>query len=84
MGLIEKMARPLGLDLVIADHIMCITSADMKDPEAGQTTAMGSYRGPSGPFGQIWIITPVIDETTTMADKTREWRWTPWAPRRRV
>jgi hypothetical protein len=70
-SLIEKAG---GVDLVIADNIMCLTIGDMKDPEPWQKTLPWALSLTTRAIGQIWIHHTGHDETRSYGDKTREWQ----------
>lgn len=70
-ALIKKLG---GIDLVIADNIMCLTVGDMKDPEPWQQTIPWALSLTKRAIGQIWIHHTGHDETRSYGDKTREWQ----------
>jgi hypothetical protein len=69
-ALIERVG---GVDLVIADNIMCLTVGDMKDPEPWQQTMPWVLSLTKRTTGQLWIHHTGHDESRSYGDKTREW-----------
>jgi hypothetical protein len=69
-ALIEKLG---GIDLVIADNIMCLTVGDMKDPEPWRQTMPWVLSLTKRVVGQVWIHHTGHDESRSYGDKTREW-----------
>jgi AAA domain len=63
-----------GVDLVIADNIMCLTVGDMKDPEPWQQTIPWALSLTKRSIGQLWIHHTGHDETRSYGDKTGEWQ----------
>jgi AAA domain len=70
-ALIDKVG---GVDLVIADNIMCLTVGDMKDPEPWQQTLPWVLSLTKRAIGQVWIHHTGHDETRSYGDKTKEWQ----------
>jgi hypothetical protein len=68
---IEKVG---GVDLVIPDNIMALTTGDQKDSEPWQQTIPWALSLTKRQIGQIWIHHTGHDETRSYGDKTREWQ----------
>lgn len=63
-----------GVDLVIFDSIMCLTTGDMKDEESWQQTLPWARSLTRRGIGQIWVHHTGHDETRGYGTKTREWQ----------
>lgn len=63
-----------GVDLVVFDNIMSLTSGDMKDPAAWQQTLPLVLDLTKAEIGQIWIHHTGKNSTESYGDKSREWQ----------
>jgi hypothetical protein len=72
---IERIMRDLGgVDFIIFDSVMCLTSGDKKEEESW-SQVMPWVRGlTKRNIGQSWIHHTGHDETRSYGTKTREWQ----------
>lgn len=63
-----------GVDLVVFDNVMCLTSGDMKDPEAWQRTMPLVLHLTKAEIGQIWAHHTGKNAGDSYGDKSREWQ----------
>jgi hypothetical protein len=68
---IEKVG---GVDLVIPDNIMSLTTGDQKDSEPWQQTIPWALSLTKRQIGQVWVHHTGHDESRSYGDKTREWQ----------
>ena len=70
-ALIKKIG---GVDLIIFDNIMSLTTGNPKDPEPWQQTLPWVLTLTTRRIGQIWIHHTGHDATRSYGDKSREWQ----------
>jgi AAA domain len=63
-----------GVDLVIFDNIMSLTTGDQKESEPWRQTLPWSLLLTKSDIGQVWIHHTGHDESRSYGDKTREWQ----------
>jgi AAA domain len=63
-----------GVDLVIFDNIMSLTTGDQKESEPWRQTLPWSLSLTKSDVGQVWIHHTGHDESRSYGDKTREWQ----------
>jgi hypothetical protein len=63
-----------GVDLVIFDNIMSLTTGDQKESEPWRQTLPWSLSLTKSDIGQVWIHHTGHDESRSYGDKTREWQ----------
>jgi hypothetical protein len=63
-----------GVDLIVFDNIMSLTTGDMKDEESWRETLPWLKRLTARMVGQIWIHHTGHDQTKSYGTKTREWQ----------
>ena len=68
---IEKIG---GVDLIIFDNIMSLTTGDQKDSEPWLQTLPLVLSLTGREIGQVWIHHTGHDESRSYGDKTREWQ----------
>jgi AAA domain len=68
---IEKIG---GVDLIIFDNIMSLTTGDQKDSEPWRQTLPWALSLTKRDVGQVWIHHTGHDESRSYGDKTREWQ----------
>jgi hypothetical protein len=68
------LARLGGVDLVIFDSVMCLTTGDMKDEESWQQTMPWVRTLTRRGIGQIWIHHTGHDESRLYGTSTRVWQ----------
>jgi AAA domain len=72
---INAFIRKLGgLDLVLFDNIMSLTTGDQKDSEPWLQTLPLVLSLTGRDIGQVWIHHTGHDESRSYGDKTREWQ----------
>jgi hypothetical protein len=63
-----------GVDLIILDNIMSLTTGDQKESEPWRQTLPWALSLTAREIGQIWIHHTGHDESRSYGDKTREWQ----------
>ena len=72
---IERLIKKLGgVDLIIFDSVMCLTTGDMKDEESWQEVLPWARDLTRRSIGQIWVHHTGHDATRSYGTKTREWQ----------
>jgi hypothetical protein len=72
---IEKIVKSIGgIDLLMADSVMCLLAGDMKDEEPWSQTMPWIRSLTKRCIGQLWLHHTGHDETKGYGTKTREWQ----------
>ncbi len=70
-GLIERIG---GIDLLIADAVMCLLAGDQREPESWQLVMPWVRSLTKRGIGQLWLHHTGHDQSKSYGDKTREWQ----------